>query len=272
MTLEASATSSVAAAELIASTRWEQDPQISPDGSKIVFCSARSGQFQIWTCNHDGSNAMRLTDFGASDTSAPSWSPDGQFIAFNSTRSGNYDVYVMGSQGGPARQLTTDEATDGLPSWSQDGRWIYFASNRGGDFQTWKVPAEGGRPVQVTANGGFRAQESGDGRFLYYVKTENWSDLWRMPVPEGEETLFLEHVHRRGWALTEHGVYVLNDNTKPFPSIQFFDFSTGRLEHVAEVKESLWLGGDLCVAFDDSYLLYVRRELEEDIMLVENFQ
>jgi hypothetical protein len=178
----------------------------------------------------------------------------------------------MGSQGGPAKQLTTDEATDGLPSWSQDGKWIYFASNRGGDFQIWRLPGEGGTPIQFTTNGGFKAQESSEGKFLYYVKAENWSDLWKMPVQGGKETLVLEHVHRRGWVLTEQGVYALNDKTKPHPSIQFLDFAAGKLRHVTNVLERVWLGGDINIAPDESYLLYVRHELEEDIMLAEKFQ
>src|SRR5882724_11826042 len=35
---------------LIASTRKDEDPRISPDGKKIAFTSNRSGKYEIWVC------------------------------------------------------------------------------------------------------------------------------------------------------------------------------------------------------------------------------
>jgi Tol biopolymer transport system component len=217
------------ATQLITSTRLDANPQISPDGKKIAFSSARTGQEQIWTCNSDGTDPVRLTHLNATDTSAPSWSPNGRFIVFNSNQEGHFDIYVVDSQGGPARRLITKSSSDVNPSWSQDSRWIYFASNRSGDYQIWKVPAEGGKPIQVTTNGGFKAEETRDGKWLYYVPQEGKSDLWRIPVSGGQETLVLEDVYRRGWALTDDGIYVLNPDKKPKPSLQFFDFAAGEL-------------------------------------------
>src|SRR5215831_1116904 len=65
--------------QLIASAAFEGDASYSPDGSRIAFCSGRSGQTQIWISNSDGSNLRQLTFFGPEQdyTGSPNWSPDG---------------------------------------------------------------------------------------------------------------------------------------------------------------------------------------------------
>ena len=211
--------------QLIASTRMDATPHISPDGSKIAFCSSRTGNVEVWVCDSDGTDPVRLTDFGSYDTSSPYWSPDGRSIVFNSNQAGHMDIYVVSSEAGPVVRLTTEASREVNPSWSRDGRWIYFSSNRGGIPQIWRVPAEGGQPVQITTNGGYAAEESMDGRFLYYVPESGRTDLWRMSVEGGEETLILEGVRYLAWALTKEGIYLLNPYLDSKPSLQFYDFS-----------------------------------------------
>ena len=50
--------------KLISSTRVDTEAQFSPDGKKIVFSSNRTGSFEIWICDSDGSNAQPLTSLG----------------------------------------------------------------------------------------------------------------------------------------------------------------------------------------------------------------
>ena len=55
-------------------------PSFSPDGSKILFDSDRSGVNQIYTMSVDGSNVQRITNNTTFDGRA-CYSPDGQQIA-----------------------------------------------------------------------------------------------------------------------------------------------------------------------------------------------
>ena len=75
-------------AVFVASTRGDVHPQISPDGLRLAYASNRSGDWEIWVSDSDGSNAAQLTSLGAAQTAQPSWSPDGQQIAFHSNAEG----------------------------------------------------------------------------------------------------------------------------------------------------------------------------------------
>ena len=104
-------------------------PDVSRDGSRIVFQSYRSGTWDIWSMNADGSSAAAIT-FGPADDREPVLAPDGSRVAFSSDRSGNYDVWVMDLATSEVKQLTTDTAQDYMPAWSPAGDEIVFVSDR----------------------------------------------------------------------------------------------------------------------------------------------
>jgi Tol biopolymer transport system component len=101
-------------------------PSWSPNGSRIAFNSARSGNSEVYTMNADGSDLTQITTNPAGDGS-PAWSPDGSKIAFSSNRTGNGDLYVMNADGTGVTQLTTSTGSDGAPAWSPDGSEIAFS-------------------------------------------------------------------------------------------------------------------------------------------------
>ncbi len=66
------------------------DPSWSPDGTKIIFISNRTGFSEIWIMNRDGSGQRRLTDTKATRAGNPVWSSDGQRILFASNYKQKY--------------------------------------------------------------------------------------------------------------------------------------------------------------------------------------
>jgi Tol biopolymer transport system component len=256
----------------ISTTQIDTSPQFSPDGKKIAFASNRSGSFEIWVCDSDGSNAMKLTSFGGPSVTTPRWSPDGERLTFDSTAEGQFDIYTIEANGGKPHRLTTDPANDGDPSWSHDGRWIYFDSNRTGEAQVWKVPVTGGAQIQVTKKGGFGPLESPDGKLLYYTKGYTATSAWKIPVGGGEETQVLESLSSyNNMAVVQDGIYFIpaRGDAKT-SSIQFFNFAIGKTKTIASLEKPA--NGGLTVSPDGRSILYTQLDQSgSDLMLVENF-
>jgi Tol biopolymer transport system component/DNA-binding winged helix-turn-helix (wHTH) protein len=256
---------------LIASTKGEGGPQFSPDGSKIVFYSSRSGYAEIWTSNADGSGLMQLTSMRVL-SGTPRWSPDGKAIAFDARPQNHSHIFVIAAQGGEPHQVTTGESENSVPSWSRDGKWIYFTSNRGGGWQLWKAPSAGGDPVQVTKQGGYAGFESQDGRELYYAGHKE-PGIWRQPVGGGQETRVVNVPVSWGhWALASRGIYFV-DQTGPKPVIEFYNFSDRKITHIATLEKPMPPEEPgLDISPDERTILFLPVVSNMNINLVENFR
>ncbi|MFA5034618.1 MAG: FlgD immunoglobulin-like domain containing protein [Candidatus Margulisiibacteriota bacterium] len=138
--------------QLTSSDAWDFEPSWSPDGSKLAFSSNRSGDYDIWVMNENGTGLANLTSNPAYD-GKPSWSPDGAKIAFVSDRSGNKDIWSMNADGTNLKQLTDLTIIDTDPTWSPDGLKIVFASNRSANFDLWVINVDGiGSPTKLTSS------------------------------------------------------------------------------------------------------------------------
>ena len=110
---------------------YASDPQISPDGSQIVY--RRTGfdimkdrsRGNLWIINSDGSKHRKLTTREVSESSAR-WSPSGDRIAFVSSTDEGAELYVYWVDGGQIARLSQLERSPGNISWSPDGKEIAF--------------------------------------------------------------------------------------------------------------------------------------------------
>lgn len=112
------------------------DLSLSPDGSRMVFASSRSG-CDVWVMDVDGSDPRQLTNRGTDRedgcNARTRWSPDGAHIAFTSNRDGELHVYLMDPDGGDVRKLTGEmEAAEltgvDVLGWSPAGEVVFQTS------------------------------------------------------------------------------------------------------------------------------------------------
>src|SRR5467141_4330623 len=104
------------------------DPQISPDGKKIVYLRRFADPMTDKRyANVDGSDHRPLTTGNRSDSS-PRWSPDGTRIAYLSDADGKQQLYVRWMDTGQTARITNlDQAPDAI-AWSPDGRMLSFSA------------------------------------------------------------------------------------------------------------------------------------------------
>ncbi|MFC2132210.1 T9SS type A sorting domain-containing protein [Bacteroidota bacterium] len=110
-------------------------PNWSPDGLRLIYHSAKNGNYEICTCKLDGSDEQQLTNSISTGKLIPEYSPDGEHIAFTSinNESFRHDIAVMDSDGRNIQCLTNSNF-DGSSNqtWSPDGSMLAY--NSGGDI------------------------------------------------------------------------------------------------------------------------------------------
>lgn len=111
--------------------RTVQDPQFSPDGSRVAFVVSEPLKSEkrirhIWLYDKK-SGAVRQFTYSAKSESWPRWSPDGKKLAFLSNRGGDeQQIYVMSMMGGEAAPMTKGKTSVSAFAWSPDGQSIAY--------------------------------------------------------------------------------------------------------------------------------------------------
>jgi Tol biopolymer transport system component len=99
----------------------------------IVFTSDRSGNWDLYIVQPDGSGLAQLTDHPSLDAD-PHFSPDGAQIVFRSRRDGSSDIFVMGADGSNPVNLINDPEDsfddEFAPRWNPDGKTFSIYTDR----------------------------------------------------------------------------------------------------------------------------------------------
>ncbi len=142
----------------------DSDPQVSPDGQRVVFLRATAPQVPgrdtvaaIYTMAIDGSGLTQLTD-GLHTDLDPTFSASGTSVYFaRRTPGSGLDIYSVGLAGGAVRRITSDPAAERDPVASPQGRIIAY-ERRAGTRPThiYTARLDGSRPHDATP--GFEAE------------------------------------------------------------------------------------------------------------------
>jgi len=102
------------------------DPQISPDGERILYVRnfkdimTDGNHSNVWMINEDGSTHIPLSS-GDQNDRYPRWSPDGQRILYLSNRSGSSQIYMRWMQTGGEARISNLQRSPSAIQWSPNG-------------------------------------------------------------------------------------------------------------------------------------------------------
>ncbi len=175
------------ATRLTSGMAMDLEPVFSPDGTRILFVSDRSGNKNLWMIDADGSNPRPVTtergDFHFDD---PEWSPDGEYVLVRKNEAGSPSAgrqpWLIHLSGGTGMELAEDAEGIGF-RWGPNGRYVYFRGTesrgvvglRGNGMperaQIMRLDRRTGDIAAITTvpSGGARPAISPDGEWMAYV-------------------------------------------------------------------------------------------------------
>ncbi|MCP3933178.1 MAG: Tricorn protease like protein [Bacteroidetes bacterium] len=162
---------------------FDQNPAWSPDGKHIVFWSDKSGEYEIYIQEHDGSSpAKKITNREKGFGYALHWSPDSKKLAFIDETN---TISILDVKTGNVQIAGNTQWNVGHGgrfgysiAWSPDSRWITFSQgleNANNAIFIYDVKEKKGH--QITS--GFYEDSdpvfSADGKYLFYLTNRQFS-------------------------------------------------------------------------------------------------
>jgi Tol biopolymer transport system component len=143
----------------------DRQPSFSADGRRLVFCSDRGGNVDVWSLDLPTGSVERLTDDAGIDWD-PILTPDGHLL-WSSNRGGHFEIWSGATDGSGARQVSRDGTDAENPSMPGDRSWIYYDAS-GPKEGLWRVRPDGRDAARVALGETPHPEVSADGQYVLY--------------------------------------------------------------------------------------------------------
>ena len=163
---------------------FDSHPKFSPDGTKLLFISDRSGGENIWWFSLDKKDSLQITKANIDHYQSAEWTPDGNYI-IGSRGTRNFKLWMFHKDGGSGAQLISkpDNLKTVEQAFGPDGRYIWYAQRMNAwnynaqlpQYQLAVYDRETGETEVKTARYGsaFTPTLSPDGKWLVYGSRHN---------------------------------------------------------------------------------------------------
>jgi Tol biopolymer transport system component/predicted Ser/Thr protein kinase len=154
-------------------------PIWTPDGKRIVFCSNRNGNLEVYWKAADGTGEEeKLASAPDRDLIPHSWSSDGKTLVISEMVGSNlrWDIEMLSIEGERTlKPLLNEEYYEIQPKVSPDGRFIAYTSGESGieEILVRPFPDVNKGMWQVSTSGGNSPLWSPDGRELFYLNGDS---------------------------------------------------------------------------------------------------
>jgi len=153
-------------------------PVWSPDSSRIIFRSNRTGVYDLYEKSTAGANDEAVLLASSHGKFPTSWSHDGRFLLYHtvSDPKRKSDIWVLPLEGDrkPAPLFATEyDESDGR--FSPDGHLVAYISDESGRPEIYVREFLGtsiGRKWPVSTSGGSNPRWRGDGRAMFYLAAD----------------------------------------------------------------------------------------------------
>ena len=118
---------------------FDSHPKFSPDGTKLLFISDRSGGENIWWFSIDKKDSLQITKANVDHYQSAEWTPDGNYI-IGSRGTRNFKLWMFHKDGGSGAQLISkpDNLKTVEPAFGADGRYIWYSQR----MNAWNYTAQ----------------------------------------------------------------------------------------------------------------------------------
>lgn len=216
----------------------------SPDDSKILFSSNKTGIRNLYSIPVAGGEAKALTNF-KDTTNSISYFPKDDRVLFNQDKGGNeqYHIFVLNTDGQVKDLTPSENARCDFLEWAHDGASFFYKSNERDQkfFDLYRMDATTYEKKMVYENNeGFDIGAiSGDGQLVALVQTNTTtdSDIFLYDVSKKEAKHITPHqpdisFNPQDFDVEGKFLYYLSDEGSEFAHLDRYEIATGKMEKV----------------------------------------